>query len=194
MKKTQEHIEKARFAVNYGKCKNAKPLLIILMGLPGSGKSYLADYLHKKYSFTTLSGENVTHAIFGTEKCSSGQYKEVYDALRLIAKQLLVQKFSIVIDGTNLKYEFRKQIYDEMGDLANVALFYLVADDEVSLQRVNSRGEDYSNSKNILSKCPPETFAVFQSKLEAPKENENYYQLKSDSNLFEEVDKIIQQT
>ena len=45
--------------------------------------------------------------------------------LRIIAKELLVKKFSVVIDGTNLKYEFRKQIYDEIGDLAKIVLFYL---------------------------------------------------------------------
>lgn len=120
-------------AVNYGKCKSERPLLIVLMGLPGVGKSYLTNYLHQKYSFTTLSGENIAHAVFGTEKCASSQYKEAYEVLRIIAKELLVQRLSVVIDGTNLKYEFRKQIYDEMSDLAKIMLFYLIIDDETAL-------------------------------------------------------------
>ena len=32
--------------------------LIVLMGLPGSGKSYVAEYIHKKYGFVLLSGED----------------------------------------------------------------------------------------------------------------------------------------
>ena len=149
MNKIQKYIEKAKATVNYGECKSKNPLLIILMGLPGSGKSYLADYLNKKYYFTTLSGENITHAIFGTEKCVSGQYKEAYEVLRIIAKELLVKKFSVVIDGTNLKYEFRKQIYDEIGDLAKIVLFYLVTDDETALQRTCLRGKNYSDPKKF---------------------------------------------
>ena len=47
MNKIQKYIEKAKATVNYGECKSKNPLLIILMGLPGSGKSYLADYLNK---------------------------------------------------------------------------------------------------------------------------------------------------
>lgn len=193
MNKIQEDIKRAKKTINYGKRKGDKPLLIVLMGFPGSGKSYLAEYLHQKHFFTTLSGENVAHAIFGTEKCASGQYKEVYAVLRILAKELLVKKFSIVIDGTNLKYEFRKQIYDEMGDLAKTMLFYLVIDDETALKRANLRGESYSDPKKILSKCHPETFAIFKTKLEIPQESENYFKLKSYSRLFEEIDKIIQE-
>lgn len=193
MDKIKEYIERAKATINYGNCKSDKPLLIVLMGLPGSGKSYLAGYLHKKYSFTTLSGENVTNVIFGTEKYASGQYKEAYEVLRIIAKELLVKKFSIVIDGTNLKYEFRKQIYDEMGNLAKTMLFYLVIDDKTALKRSNLRGENYSDPKKILSKCHPETFAIFKTKLEIPQESENYFKLKSCAHLFEEVDKIIQE-
>lgn len=193
MNKIQKYIKRAKVTINYGKRKYDKPLLIVLMGLPGTGKSYLADYLHQKHFFTTLSGENVTHAIFGTEKCASGQYKEAYEMLRILAKELLVKKFSIVIDGTNLKYEFRKQIYDEIDNLAKIMLFYLVIDDETALQRANLRGENYNDPKKILSKCHPETFAIFKTKLEIPQESENYFKLKSCSYLFEEVDKIIQE-
>src|SRR3989344_4776194 len=78
-----QYIIKARTSVRYGDISQ-EPILIILMGLPGSGKSYLADYLNRKYSFTILSGENVTHTIFGTEKCTGKQYKEAYDTLRTL--------------------------------------------------------------------------------------------------------------
>lgn len=42
-----ENIEKAKITVNYGNLKKEKPLVIVLMGLPGSGKSYLADHFNK---------------------------------------------------------------------------------------------------------------------------------------------------
>lgn len=188
-----ENIEKAKITVNYGNLKKEKPLVIVLMGLPGSGKSYLADHLHKKYSFTTLSGENITQAIFGTEKVASGQYKEAYQVLRLIAKDLIKQNNCLVIDGTNLKYEFRKQIYEEVGELAEIILFYLVVDDEISLKRANARGEDVGDPKKILSKCSPETFVTFKTKLELPRENEKYFVLKSDDALLERADELIKE-
>ena len=66
------------------------------MGLPGSGKSYLADYLNKKILFTTLSGEKYYSCNFWNRKCVSGQYKEAYEVLRIIAKELLVKNLALL--------------------------------------------------------------------------------------------------
>lgn len=190
----QEYVKRAKKAVKYGEYKSQKPLLIILMGLPGTGKSYLSEYLNQHYSFTVLSGESITHSIFGTEKCTASQYKEAYEILRFLAGDLLKQQYSIVIDGTNLKYEFRKQIYRSIGDLAKVILVYLFADDVTALKRANSRREDYSDSTAISSKCSPETFATFKNQLELPREDEKCYQLKSDEDILKKVDAVIRDT
>lgn len=82
------------------------------MGLPGTGKSYISRYLHEKYGYTVLSGENITFALFGDTKCQPEQYKEAYVTLYILAKKLLDDGYGIVIDGTNLQYIHRKQAYD----------------------------------------------------------------------------------
>lgn len=187
----QEYIKRAKRGIKYAGRKASKPLLIILMGLPGTGKSYVSKYLNQHYSFTVLSGENITYSIFGTEKCTGSQYKEAYEILRFLAIDLLKQKHSVVIDGTNLKYEFRKQIYQSIGDLTKVILVYLFVDDITALKRANSRKEDYNNLKAISSKCSPETFAAFKDRLELPQEDEKCYQLKSDESIFEKIDAVI---
>ena len=187
----QKYITKAKKCIKHGTYKSLKPLLIILMGLPGTGKSYLSDYLHRKYSFTILSGENITHSIFGAEKCSGYQYKEAYKILRLLSVKSLKQKYNVVIDGTNLKYEFRKQIYEAVGRLSKIILIYLFINDATALKRANLRGENYSNSKMVLSTCPPKTFTAFKKQLELPQQDEQCYQIKSDNKLFKKIDAII---
>ncbi|MCX6812581.1 MAG: ATP-binding protein [Candidatus Berkelbacteria bacterium] len=187
----QKNINKARKSIKYGKFKSSEPLLIVLMGLPGTGKSYLSDYLNKKYSFTILSGENITYSIFGTEKCSGSQFKEAYEILHYLAVELLKKKNNIVIDGTNLKYEFRRQIYKTANNLSKKVLIYLYTSDATALKRANSRGEDYNDSKMILSKCSPETFQEFTRQLESPNKHEAHFKIKSDDKLFENIDSII---
>jgi ABC-type proline/glycine betaine transport system ATPase subunit len=56
-------IECARSAIVYGE-NNANKHCIILMGLPGCGKSTVSRYLHDQYGYSILSGENITYAIF----------------------------------------------------------------------------------------------------------------------------------
>lgn len=182
-------LAKALKAVGKGK-KFEKPHLIVLMGLPGSGKSYTSDYLHKKYGYTILSGENVTFSLFGTEKCSGSGFALAYKILHLLAVDLLQEGYSVVIDGTNLKYVFREQIYNKV-NISPAHLIYLMVDDETALSRVNNRGEDYSDAMNIKSSISAETFQDFKSQLEEPKDNEQNVRLISDDKLLNRLDEVI---
>lgn len=181
-------LEKAYKTVKLGK-RNINPKVIILMGLPGSGKSYVADYLNNKYGFTILSGENISNTLFKNDQ--NTDYTLVYKTLRQLAKKLLKENYSIVIDGTNLKYSFRKQIYDEVCQNTKPILIYLLVDDKTALERINKRGEDRSDKKKIKSYCSQETFNKFKEQIETPKSEENYYQIESNTNLFLKIDLII---
>jgi len=137
-----------------------KPKLIILMGLPGAGKSYLSKYLKKKYQAKILSGEDMAIKMFGTSKCQAKEYKLVYQEIRQQAKDLLNQGFTVVIDGTNLKYQYRKEIYEEVVWKQTI-LIYLPIDDKTALERLEKRGG-----------CDKKTFYEFKKQLEEPQKEE----------------------
>ncbi len=154
--------------------------LIILMGLPGSGKSYVASHLQQKYGFITLSGEDIATKLFGTEKLSGQQYAQVYKTVRQKASELLQQGSSVIIDGTNLKKQFRQQIYDEV-KCDQTILIYLKTDDNVAMDRISKR-------KNS---CSSETYQAFKNQIEEPFPKENAFILISDNQLLDNIDKII---
>ncbi len=156
------------------------PVLVILMGLPGSGKSYVASHLEQIYNFTVLSGEEITTQLFGTEKVSGDQYFQAYNYLRSEAVKLISQGKSVVIDGTNLKHSFRQQIYDEV-KCDKLVLIYLKTDDKTALDRISKR----QNS------CSPETYEKFKSQIEEPSVDENVFVLTSDDQLLNNVDSLI---
>lgn len=170
--------------------KSESPKLVVLMGLPGSGKSHVSNYLHEKYGFTVLSGENITFAIFNKVDCTGVEYSLSYDILRQLATKLISQDYSVVIDGTNLKYIFRQQIYDEVNCL-DTTLLYLNVDDKTALNRVSQRGIDFKDLKNIKSQISPETFDRFMNQLEEPLSSENSITLISNDNLLTEIDSIF---
>lgn len=184
-----ETIKLAEKSIKKG-IKTSQPKLIILMGLPGSGKSYASGYLHDKYGFTILSGENITFALYSTEKCSGDEYILAYKTLRQLAVKLLADGYSVVIDGTNLKYAFRQQIYDEV-KCNSTSLLYLKVDDKTALNRISQRGTNFKDTKNIKSSISKEVFDNFKTQLEEPLSNENAFTLISDNNLFRNIDSII---
>ncbi|MDD2566116.1 MAG: AAA family ATPase [Candidatus Gracilibacteria bacterium] len=188
----QEYIKKAKTAIKNGE-KVINPSCIILMGFPGTGKSYTSHYLNEKYNYTILSGENITHAIFGTEKCTGEQYKQAYKILNFLAKELIDSGYRIIIDGTNLKKEFRTNIYNSMNNDVKVFGIYLYTSDEIALNRANSRGINVNNPTNILSSCSKETFEGFKKQLELPNEDENFFMIESNENLLNTLDIVIKE-
>lgn len=184
-------LSKAEKSINLG-IKSDSPKLIILMGLPGSGKSYVSSYLNDKYSFTVLCGENITFSLFGTEKCSTDEYTLAYKILRQLAIKLLAEGYSVVIDGTNLRYTFRQQIYHEV-NWNPTTLVYLKIDENTALNRISQRGIDYQNKKNIKSSISQEVFNNFKTQLEEPNSNENAITIISDDKLFKNIDSMFHQ-
>lgn len=170
--------------------KSKSPRLVVLMGLPGSGKSYVSNYLHEKHGFTILSGENIAFAIFNKVDCTGSEYSLSYDILRQLAIKLISQGYSVVIDGTNLKYIFRQQIYNEV-NCPDTTLLYLKVDDQTALTRITKRGVDFKDTKNIKSSIPENIYNKFKSQLEEPLPSENTITLISDDNLLTEIDSIF---
>ena len=153
-------------------------------------KSYVSNYLHEKYGFTVLSGENITFSLFNKVDCTGTEYSLSYDVLRQLAAKLISQGYSVVIDGTNLKYIFRQQIYDDVNCL-ETTLLYLRVDDKTALNRITKRGTDFNDLKNIKSQITSETFDRFKNQLEEPSHGENSIILISDDNLLTEIDSIF---
>jgi len=133
------------------------------MGLPGAGKSYWANYIEKKYKARVLSGEEIAIKIFGTSKCKAKEYKLVYKKIRQQAKRLLKDGLTVIIDGTNLRYQYRKEIYKEVSWPETILIYFLI-DDETALERLKKRGG-----------CDKKTFYEFKRQLEESLESEKVF-------------------
>jgi predicted kinase len=176
------------------KGRHTRPVLFLLMGLPGVGKSHVSRILHKSFRFTVLSGENITYALFGTEKCRNQEYAQAYKVLRRLARRYLTQGFSVVVDGTNLRREYREQIYRAATKAgANPYLLEVVAPTKNVLSRLRSRRLDYSQPTAITSACSPAKFAAFKSQVEKPLPSEPRLVLISDDRTKERLTRICRQ-
>lgn len=93
-----------------------KPKLIILVGLPGSGKTtYANKHLRKKNTFV-LSSDAIRKDVFGDETAQHNN-KLVFSILFKRARSKLKQGMNVVIDATNISSQVRKETLQMFADL-----------------------------------------------------------------------------
>ena len=84
--------------------------LVILVGIPGSGKTTLAQRLVKK-GYVWLNADTVREKIFG-DAAHQEDARQVYSILYEQIEKALAERLDIVIDNTNLNAKQRKPFLD----------------------------------------------------------------------------------
>jgi predicted kinase len=84
--------------------------LILLIGLPGSGKTTLAKKLVER-GFQSISADTIRKDLYGDE-AEQGDPEKVFAIFFEQLDQMLSNGADIVVDNTNLKAKHRKEITD----------------------------------------------------------------------------------
>lgn len=79
---------------------------IMMMGLPGSGKSTIAKDLAVKYNATILSSDEYRKKLLGDENCQSDNQR-VFSTLYADMRNLLSEGKSVIYDATNMSMKDR---------------------------------------------------------------------------------------
>lgn len=82
--------------------------LILLVGIPGSGKTTLSKKLSEK-GYTTISADAIRQELYGDE-AEQGDPKEVFDVFYERMDKILSSGADLVVDNTNLKAQYRQEI------------------------------------------------------------------------------------
>lgn len=125
-------------------------MIVALMGLPGSGKSFIASILHE-LGFTWLRTDSIRKELAGidlTEKAPPEVYSQewtekVYDILIEKAKELSEKGQNIVLDGSFSKLWQREKLLKNFKD---VIFIHAIAREETIKERLLKRTFDVSDA------------------------------------------------
>lgn len=87
-------------------------VLIVLCGLPGSGKSTYAKYLTESGHFECVSTDQIRKRFYGNESIQ-GNGKEVFVTAFLCLQSFGLAKKNCVFDATNISSHVRKRVIKE---------------------------------------------------------------------------------
>ena len=91
--------------------RSQSPTLVVLCGLPGTGKSHFARELSSRAPFVRLSSDRTRKLLVAQPSYSRREHRRVFSAMNVLTRGYLLDGYSVVFDATNLNEGVRAPLY-----------------------------------------------------------------------------------
>jgi hypothetical protein len=164
--------------------RNEKAILVLVGGLPGTGKTYFSKRFATAIGARYISTDLTRKEMFSQRSYGSEEKKQVYEAMLTQMQAALQNKQHMVVDATFYRKELRKRFIDAAKSLKVEPVFiFTTASDETIKERLSRPRED--------SEADYEVFLKIRSIFESPEEA--HLLLHTDQQPIEESIAIAQE-
>ena len=85
--------------------------MIVLAGLPGTGKTHFARELANRAPFLVLESDRLRKVLAPQPRYTAGESARLFGACHLLIEEYLAQGHRVLFDATNLTEKFRRPLY-----------------------------------------------------------------------------------
>ncbi len=118
----------------------ANPFLIVVSGLPGTGKSCFSRKLAEKIPLVILESDALRKILFPNPSYSLSESVRLFHACHYLIEDLLQKGIPLILDATNLEERHRERLYHIAEHLGvRLILVRVEAPPEVVYQRLDQR-------------------------------------------------------
>ena len=111
-------------------------MIIIVFGLPGSGKSYFAERLAKMINADYVNSDRLRKEMFQIRTYSEQEKAAVYNAMLQKTKEAVQQNRDLVLDATFHNHETRELFAREVKEKGNICFIEIKAGESLTRQRL----------------------------------------------------------
>lgn len=166
------------------------PALIIVSGLPGTGKSFFSRQLAHKLPSVLLESDTLRKTLFSSPDYSYSESYRLFSACHYLIDELLRKGMTVILDATNLIEHNRETLYHiAEKNQAKLIIVQVKAPPEIVQQRLNERskhGKALDNSDadwRVYQTMKPKTQRI----------RRNYFSLDSSKDIRPVIDKIVRE-
>ena len=135
-----EDVEQLRQRLNSLPQSQVEPPLIVVSGLPGTGKSFFCRKLVERLPFLILSSDTLRKILFSSPRYKESENKRLFPACHALIEELLRKGIPVIFDATNLLERHREYLYRAAKRAeAKLILVCVEAPSEVVRQRLLAR-------------------------------------------------------
>lgn len=122
----------------------SKPVLILMTGLPGTGKSHVSRMIQQALPAVIVQSDFVRKLLFPRPRYTAEESDTVYRTCHEVVARLLKKGLRVILDATNL-IEHKREIVYQIADRAEAKLIIVrtVAPKPVVLQRLDQRKQGF---------------------------------------------------
>jgi hypothetical protein len=119
-----------------------KPALIVVSGLPGTGKSRFSKKLSERLPLLILESDALRKTLLPSPTYTPEESSRLFRAIRYLIEELLQKGISLILDATNLSEQYREHLYNIADHLnAKMVLVRVEAPPELVYKRLKVRSE-----------------------------------------------------
>jgi predicted kinase len=168
----------------------AQPAIIVVSGLPGTGKSYFCRRLAERLPFLILESDALRKQLFPLPMYSASESAHLFRTIYYLIEELLKKGIPVILDATNLEERHRERIYNIAERLsARLVLVRVEAPPELVKKRLKSRMEKSRKEDNSDA-----DWTVYQKmQTTAQKINRNHFIVDTSRDITRVLDKIVRE-
>ena len=148
-------------------------MVVIVFGLPGSGKSYFASQLAGMIYAEYINSDRLRKEMLQKRSYSDTEKAFVYNAMLQKAKEIIKQNRNVVLDATFYKNETRELFLHEIKAKTSIFFIEVFADEDIIRERLKKERPDseadFEVYKKILQQWEP--FNTYHLTLESTNNN-----------------------
>jgi predicted kinase len=184
-------VEKLRQSLNGLPQPQVEPPLIVVSGLPGTGKSFFCRKLAERLSFLILASDTLRKILFPSPQYKESENKRLFSACHALIEDLLGKGIPVIFDATNLLEHHREYYYraaERAG--AKLILVWVEAPTEVVRQRLLAR------KKTAMPQYDSEAGWEVYNKMKPRRQriSRNHLVVDTSKDITAVIDKIVRET
>ena len=164
----------------------AEPALIVVSGLPGTGKTYFCNRLAERLPSVVLESDVLRKTLFSPPSYSAKESSQLFRAIHRLIERLLVRGIPLILDATNLSERNREYLYSIADRLdVKLVLVRVEAPPEIVRQRLEARLEKPENKSDA-------DWAIYRRmKYSVQRIRRNHYAVDTSRDITPVLDKIV---
>lgn len=168
----------------------ANPTLVLISGLPGTGKSYFSRKLAERLPSVIVESDSLRKRLFASPTYSAQESHRLFNACHRLIEELLGKGIPVILDATNLVEHHREPLYRIAKRLeAKLIIVRVEAPRELVRQRLQGRME----GADPLDKSDAGWGIYQKMKARVERIGHNYFAVDTSRDITPVIDKIVRE-